>query len=135
MGKRNINLFILFLIIATIFLILKFTLSTLGTVKALCWNEPDPNKNYCEYNFSILGSLGNWMNQLYINKDFGFYLFYVINWIYILVTFCMLVMVCILLKISLSNFYRGKTTYEIHLQNKSRVDSILRRELEHNFSD
>lgn len=170
-GKNNHNLFLVFLIVSTVFLSLRFILSLLSSVNVICfaYKEQESYQNkvsyalfkdfydgfvssclnilnsltsaadiasqQCIYNYSSFGSFGEGLKDLY-EHNLGIKIFtQTINWLHIILNLLIVIMVIILTKVSLCNFFDGVTTYEKHLRKNAERDTSIERELRQNFLD
>lgn len=142
-GRKNSNIFLVFLVTTTLFLLLRFVFTLLASLHVICWTSSTStsalflsvysSKGKCYYKYSLLGKLGSLIHNWY-RDVYGLYVLLVIlNWIYVVLNFLFLCMISVLLKHSIANFLQGTTTYERHVRANRDKDSIFRKELDFNL--
>lgn len=152
-GKKNIKIFLFFLIFITLFLFSRLTLNFLASIGQLCWNKPSlqfalgessvagglravsaySEEPRCRYDYSILSSFGKALKESYEESGMLYIVLVVVNWFHLAFNLVSAVLVSLLLKITLKNVCQGTTTYERHLKKLAKKDTTLKRELQENF--
>ena len=150
-GERNIKLFNLFLISGLVFGLLKLTLNIMGMANKLCWNNyyetennsysqnwnllrnpqnyPDSFERFksssrCEYDYTIFGKLGDILRIQFSEEKWGYYLMLSLNIVHIILNAGIVLLVMMLLRYSLVNWYTNVTTYERYLHRKMMKGSV-----------
>ena len=135
-GKKNIKIFLIFLISTSLFLVLRLFLNFFASIGLLCWNHKEihhSSTKTCEYDFEVLGEIGQVLRNSYLKKGGLYITLMLLNWVQILFNLASALLIILLLKITFKNVWQGTTTYERHLNKMAKKDTTLRRELRENF--